>query len=199
MLYLLDGTEFEHAKDYAGKTRDSYAKFNMSDIIYRKLELAAKTNELVHTQWLRGIGKTYELVMFAKLNGYAVIEPDALNADMIRRRETYGNILYPSCYSYEGSLIRNLVIDEGVSVYQIQELVDAGFTIITGFITPKKDTEKTFDESVTDTLKNEIEALTPKIQKARNKDEIGTYKNLILAYKEVLFLIHNAQNQTMKQ
>ncbi len=44
---------------------------------------------------------------------------------------------------------------------------------------------------VKETLEHELQALEPKIQKARENRDYGTYKNLILAYKEVLNLLVN--------
>ena len=48
---------------------------------------------------------------------------------------------------------------------------------------------------ILDTLFNEINCLMPKIAKARENEEFGTYKNLILAYKEVLLLINDTYKQ----
>ncbi|MDD2627027.1 MAG: hypothetical protein PHI87_05725 [Candidatus Methanomethylophilus sp.] len=48
---------------------------------------------------------------------------------------------------------------------------------------------------VLNTLRNEIKCLVPKIEKARENEDYGTYKNLILAYKEVLLLINDTHKQ----
>ena len=42
-------------------------------------------------------------------------------------------------------------------------------------------------------LKNEQVLLLEKVRKAREEDNIGTYKNLILALKEVTYLIQNEE------
>ena len=190
MIYLLDGSEFE-PELYCGNgsIKRILADFKMSDIIYDKLQLASQTNELIHTQWLRGIGKTYELVQFAKVNEYAVLEPMNIGAEAIREKENYRRIYSNIKTLKEQTDIKNIVIDEGVT--NLQELKDAGFNIITGFYTPKKESEMSFQEKVLNTLKNEIEALTPKIQQTRENRDYGTYKNLINAYREVLNLIRD--------
>lgn len=190
MIYLLDGTEFE-PELYCGNgsIKRILADFKMSDIIYDKLKLASQTNELIHTQWLRGIGKTYELVQFAKVNGYAVIEPMNTGAEAIKEREKY-EYIYSNINSLRGcTTIKNIIIDEGVT--NLQEIKDAGFNIITGFYTPKKESGMSFSEKVLNALKNEIEALTPKLQQTRENRDYGTYKNLINAYREVLNLIRD--------
>lgn len=188
MIYLLDGIEFKPKEiDYQGKPKDIYADFNMSKIIYNKLKLASETNELIHTQWLRGLGKTYELVQYAKRNNLVVLEPGKMQAKEISEREQYDKI-YPSDIRYLKSLnIKYVAIDEYVN--NIQELRDAKITIVTGFYTPKKEDEKPFYKKVIQTLQNEIEALTPKLQQTRENRDYGTYKNLINAYREVLNLL----------
>lgn len=187
MIYLLDGTEFKPELNSTGKTKHISADFSMSEIIYYKIKLASQTNELVHTQWLRNIGKTHELVEFAKLYNYIVIEPMNIGAEAIREREKYKEI-YSNINSLRGCTnIKDVVIDEGVT--NIQELKDAGFNIITGFYTPKKEDDMSFDEKIIKTLRNEIEALTPKLQQTRENRDFGTYKNLINAYREVLNLL----------
>ena len=195
MIYLLDGNnEFQPILYNTGKIKDIFANFNMSNVIYDKLKTASQKHELIHTQWLRGIGKTYELVCFAKEYGYAVLEPTKIVAEEIRKKENYEGV-YSSktIYSLKGCKAnrdvfnKNVVIDEGVT--NIQEIKDAGFNIITGFYTPKKEDESTFNEKVLGTLVNEIEALTPKLEKYRVSEDYGTYKNLINAYGEILSLM----------
>jgi len=53
-----------------------------------------------------------------------------------------------------------------------------------------KNTDKPTVNIILNTLYNEINCLIPKIAKARENEDFGTYKNLILAYKEVLLLIN---------
>jgi len=58
-----------------------------------------------------------------------------------------------------------------------------------------KNTDRTIEFRILDTLYNEINCLTPKIIKTRENEEYGTYKNLILSYKEVLALINEVKKQ----
>jgi len=53
--------------------------------------------------------------------------------------------------------------------------------------TPKNE----FKDKVINTLKGEIDALTPKLKQTREDRDYGTYKNLINAYKEVLNLLND--------
>lgn len=201
MIYLLEGYEFNPSNvveflDTYKNIMTCYANFTMKKTIQNKLKLASQTNELIHTQWLRGIGKTHELIKFAKVNEYTVIENTHSQAQLIRERECYKEI-----YDSDVKLLkclkinRNIVIDEGVT--NIQELKDEEFNIITGFYTPKKENEMTFNERVIKTLVNEIEALTPKLQQTRENKDYGTYKNLINAYREVLNLMQSHMKDTM--
>jgi len=48
-----------------------------------------------------------------------------------------------------------------------------------------------FQDNVINTLKGEIEALTPKLKQTREDRDYGTYKNLINAYREVLNLLND--------
>jgi len=48
-----------------------------------------------------------------------------------------------------------------------------------------------FRSKVTQTLLREIELLTPKLEKYRESEDYGTYKNLINAYREILNLIQS--------
>lgn len=51
-----------------------------------------------------------------------------------------------------------------------------------------KTDEVSFNEQIIINLAHELDSLTTKIQTTRNNNEFGTYKNLVLAYKEVLAL-----------
>lgn len=186
MIYLLDWKDFEPIIENKGyiKMKGFKLKANIGEIIYNKLQLAAQKNEFIHTQWLRCIGKTYELIRFARRNNYVVLHPQA---NEIKEKYKYNFIYEPNINKLRGIDNLNVVIDEGIK--NIKELKDAGFNIITGYYTPKEENNKSFSELVIDNLKNEIESLTFKIQKVRENHDFGTYKNLILAYKEVLNLI----------
>ena len=191
MIYLLDGTEFTLELNWSGKAKYMSADFSMSNLIADKLKLASQTNELIHTQWLRGIGKTHMLIEFARMHGYLVVEPFGIGVDAIIERENYDDIYSNSISILRGKENKNIIIDEGVT--NLQELRDAGFNIITGYLTRKKEDNNPipFKEKVMKTLVDEIDALTPKLQKTRENKDYGTYKNLINAYREILNLIQN--------
>jgi len=204
MIYLLDGLEFNIANvvevlDTYKNVITHYSGFNMQQTILDKLLEGIKTNQLIHTQWLRGIGKTHILIALAKEANCIVLEPNATVASAISKRENYSKIFPASIDFLRGSTLNNygykyskddpleVVVDEGVT--NIQEIEDAGFKVITGFYTPKKEDDMSFNEKVTKTLMNEIDALTPKLQQTRESKDYGTYKNLINAYREVLNLM----------
>jgi hypothetical protein len=156
------------------------------------LELGARLGVLINTHSMRGIGKTTALIEFAKKNDYLVVH---LNASILSKEFNYKKIWNPNVLvstNHQGMTNKNIVIDEGVT--NLQELKDAGFNIITGFYTSITNEEKSFDETIIDNLKNELVSLTTKIQKTRENHDFGTYKNLILAYKEVLGLYKECVN-----
>lgn len=163
-----------------------YVSIDFSDLLLRTLEEGSKKKELINTQNLRGIGKTYELIEFAKVNDYVVILANRNLALDRKTKQEYDNIYSNDINSISGIQNKNIVIDEGVT--NIQELKDAGFNIVTGYYTEGVDSikEKTFDQLVIETLKMEAIVLYEKIKQTREREDYITYKNLILAYKEVL-------------
>ena len=50
------------------------------------------------------------------------------------------------------------------------------------------------EDSILDTLQHELLSLKDKIESARKKEDYGTYKNLILAFKEVVHLVHEEED-----
>lgn len=52
-----------------------------------------------------------------------------------------------------------------------------------------------FYGEIIDNLKKELDILALKIKKARENNNFGTYKNLILAYKEILELYKDLANE----
>jgi hypothetical protein len=155
-------------------------KVNLGEL----LKLGARLGILINTHSMRGVGKTKTLIQFAKEHDYLVAHP---SADYIRKEFDYEKIVNPYVLiQQQGLKNKNVVIDTGV--YNLKEIKDAGFNIVTGFCNFKSENIKSFDESIVDNLKSELESLTIKIQKTRENHDFGTYKNLILAYKEVLGL-----------
>ena len=52
------------------------------------------------------------------------------------------------------------------------------------------------EDSILSTLQHELMELKEKIESARKREDYGTYKNLILAFKEVIHLIHEEEEKT---
>jgi len=209
MIYLLEGNEFnpyniiEFLDSYQNKIT-YYNGFNMQKIIMEKLIEGVKKNQLIHTQWLRGIGKTHILIKLAKETNCIVLEPNETVVSTVTKRENYSKIFSASIDFLKGDTLKKygyqynkdnpleVLVDEGVT--NIQAIEDIGFKVITGFYTPKKEEELSFNEKVLNTLTNEIEALTPKLQLTRENRDYGTYKNLINAYREVLNIMRYFPN-----
>ena len=63
-----------------------------ADLLMRKLEEGKDKKELVYTQNMRNIGKTYTLVEFAKKYDYTVIVNDLRLACKLRKDYNYDNI-----------------------------------------------------------------------------------------------------------
>ena len=199
MIYLLDEINLLTQLNSLGKIKSKIINIDTGELILDRLEVASQTKELIHTQWLRGIGKTHGLVKFAKKYGYIIFHP---NATQIIEEEGYKYIYgwYEVHNAKRETDIRNVVIDEGFSDSQIMTIKEHGFKIITGFYTCSKiKDERPFSEKVLETLVGEIEELTPKLEKLRKSEDYGTYRNLINAYKEILGLIQNhIQNYDIK-
>ncbi len=58
-------------------------------------------------------------------------------------------------------------------------------------LTNKKEEPLKFD--IMDNLKEELKCLTKKIKQERESENFGTYKNLILAYKEILMILKSLE------
>ncbi len=81
------------------------------------------------------------------------------------------------------------VVDKNKMMYKgIPVVIDDSIQVLDECNLVYKKLNKEFYEVIKDNLKNEIEELNKKINIHREKGDFGTYKNLILAYKEVLGL-----------
>jgi len=163
----------------------------------RKLEQGAKQRKIINVSNLRNIGKTYALLKFSKYNNYICLHN-------VYEYPSYGNYIVFENYLNENNKIlqkhyqftqkqlyqNKYVIDEDCIKDSIYKL---NLNIVTGYRHQNK-FENNFSESVIETLKNEIECLIPKIKKARESNEVNTYKNLIIAFTEVLDLIKNYES-----
>lgn len=167
------------------------------NLLMRKLEQGAKQRKIINVSNLRNIGKTYALLKFSKYNNYICLHN-------VYEYPSYGNYIVFENYLNENNKIlqkhyqftqkqlyqNKYVIDEDCIKDSIYKL---NLNIVTGYRHQNK-FENNFSESVIETLKNEIECLIPKIKKARESNEVNTYKNLIIAFKEVLDLIKNYES-----
>jgi hypothetical protein len=164
--------------------------------------------ELIYTQELRGIGKTYSLVRFAKDRGFVVIEPNKARAEDLRKTYNYKNI-----YGVEDMNLRKMqvcVVDEGINIEKL--LNDMECTILTGFsdikginlkktafrselIKNSSNKELSFKEKTIETLKEEAELLDKARRKALSAGNNSDYKLLIDNYKKVINLIQELEEE----
>lgn len=119
-------------QDYTVSKRDGDSlilEANMDVMLQNRLTQGQQEGKLIDTKNFRAIGKTYNLIKFAKTHGYAVIEPH----DASYFRELYR---YDEIYN-QGNILRGMrnngfVIDEGVDINRVKN--ELGFNIITGYI-----------------------------------------------------------------
>ncbi len=110
-------------------------EMNMTDILSFKLEQGREQNKLVDVTGFRRVGKTTELIKFAKNNDYAVILPNrGLVGDCVREYE-YLSIFSDSDLRLRNIKTRNCVVDENVNISRIKN--EFGLNIITGYINKK--------------------------------------------------------------
>jgi hypothetical protein len=171
----------------------------MKTLLIAELEKAKNDGVLLYTNELRGIGKTTALVDFAKKYDYGVVLITGTpNLNNLKKELNYKKIYRAYDLLDEEQKIffrgieKNIVIDEGINYEEINKLERLGFNIITGFT---RQLNKPFGKEVIATLKNEVRQLTKKIEIARLQNDVGTYKNLITAYGEILRLIEVTQDK----
>lgn len=171
------------------ENKNDYEMFE--NILMNKLEQGAKEHKLVNVDYFRNIGKSYTLARFADKHNYIFV------TSIYKQDDNKYHVFYYSLVDnqvkcneqfYDSKTIskNNFVVDENFSCPEVDDKIN----IITGYCHKDK-FEEYFNGAVDDTLKNEIKCLVPKIESARKADNIGTYKNLILAFKEVLELLDN--------
>jgi hypothetical protein len=151
------------------------------------LERGQTLGVLINTHQFRSIGKTYSLIEYARKNNSIVVIPNKLVLQYFINQYHYNNIVEVSCISIMGNN-NGYVLDEGINIQAFKKMYPNA-KILTGWFDSIANKEvETFEEQVIYNLKNEIELLTSKIKITRENHDFGTYKNLILAYKEVLGL-----------
>lgn len=105
---------------------------NTSKLLSRKLS-PSLTGEgtLINVKGFRGIGKTYELIKFAKHWNYIVVVPNEFMANEFRKEYDYNYIYSQKSNLLNGIELKDCVVDEGVDIEKIKEL---GLNIVTGYI-----------------------------------------------------------------
>ena len=176
---------------------DFISIYDFRKLLACQLEKGKEKLSLVNIQNLRAIGKTYSLVEFAKRYDYAVIVYQ--NAELFRRVDKCN---YPKIYNLRdmtvrlGKISNNIVIDECITADNIIYLQSLGYNIITGYCGGNWSNEKNnlvkeqFNTKVVATLTEEANILYEKIKKIREKEDYGTYKNLIIAYRDIVDMIN---------
>jgi hypothetical protein len=165
------------------------------DSLQKLLEKGKDLGVFIATHQFRGIGKTHALIEFARKNNFIIIIPNKLVLQDLKEQYKYNNIVEPSCVSIFGKS-NGYVLDEGINIQTLRKMYP-DINVVTGWFDSfsNKENVKTFNENVTDNLKNELESLTTLVKRARENGDFGTYKNLILAYKEVLGLYKELTNE----
>jgi hypothetical protein len=175
MIEILEGNDF--INDYGFQAE-------ITKIIKSKLEQAENENTFIITKGVRNIGKTYALMEYAYEQGYYVVVSTNNLANLLKEKYPYNEIV--SQHSTDKEIIR-AVCDENVDIDLCKK---NNINVLTGYLNnydSNKNSEN-FEDDIVNVLKNELKCLNSKITKSRENEEFGIYKNLILAYKEVLTL-----------
>jgi hypothetical protein len=171
---------------------------NLQTALYNMLNKGLKNNELIFTNGLRAIGKTFTLRKFALDNNLAIVLTDYKWTNPNYEYREKINVFKPSDIPTLNIKGIKYVIDE----MSEEDYKKYDVKAVTGFVNfdldKTENNKPTIDDFVTKTLAIEIQELTPKIQKARINNDIGTYKNLIKAYTEVLSLYNSARNDKFR-
>lgn len=151
-----------------GGSSDNITLFkSFNDIIKDKLDKGLISQNLINTQDLRGIGKTYQLIEFAKKHNYIVVVATFTIAKNLREKYKYNKI-----YSSVDKDIRDkdVIIDELVDINQIEKEMNC--KIITGFITSHDKEKYIMEESKELNTKNEL-SFTDKIIEGLKTDALS--------------------------
>jgi len=127
--------------------------------ITERLEEGAKSHSLIYTNNLKEIGKTYDLIKFAKKHGYGVLVSSLSQVEEYIEKYKYENI---NCCS-KGLSITNqkYVIEEGVTVGE--SFYDGN--IITGFTNIKPvDKETNYPDQILKSLKKDALRLSQRLE-----------------------------------
>lgn len=172
---------------------------NFNNLVKDKLFKGFINNKLINTQGLRGIGKTYQLINFAKEHNYIVVVGTSTIALEFRKKYNYEKI-----YGQNDTIIRDkeVVIDELVDIQKLKNEYDC--KIITGYIIYQdeikyildksknnlKETEINLDldDEIIQSLKKDIKSLLSKLETSLNNSNDSNYKMLINNLRETVAL-----------
>ena len=204
-INLLNHKDFKAKTNENGQITDVIFSSGMGNLIYSKLKEGGENKKLVYTQDLRVIGKTYQLIKYAKSYGYNVVVATDFVANSLQKEYNYENIYRQDDIKLR--TMKKLVIDEGVTLYgnsidMIQEK-----NIITGFtnmVTISVE-EISLREKAIQALKIDIDSLLNKLKVSLDNNNFSNYKMLINNLKDTIELMNtlehpektNVQNYTM--
>src|SRR5690606_14632460 len=107
-------------------------KVNMSELLNNRLEQGRKGNKLINVTGFRGIGKTHQLINFAKQNDYIVIVKCGDFRDL-RKEYNYEKIHNQYDRNLKGKYaIKDCVVDECVDINWVKDQLE--LNVITGYI-----------------------------------------------------------------
>lgn len=107
-------------------------KLDMTNILRNKLRQGKEQNKLINVAGFRCIGKTTELINFAKKNGYAAIVSNKELAEDCVRKYEYLSIYCLSDLRPRRFTTRNCVVDEGVDIDRVKN--DLELNVIAGYV-----------------------------------------------------------------
>lgn len=169
---------------------DDNGRRNFNKTLDKMLEKSNLEEDLVYIDSFRGFGFTEALVRFAKSNNLPLIVSSQLQANNLITEHNYKNIFSKNHNSLKGTINKwnKCLIDSCINIENLpSDVIYIGFTnLINNFINNDKNV-KTL--SAKELLLDELKSLGEKIQKTRLDGDVGTYKNLIIAYRGVLELL----------
>lgn len=174
---------------------------NMDDynkVLKETLKDCSVLGTLINIRGFKNIGKSTILVQFAKENKHLIVVPNKTIAEQFRKQFNYYSIF--SQDDLKGRLITSVVFDEGVDLDKLideNQSRDKEFKIITGYINIPNclnDDDRNnmiFKQTIIYNLEKEILALGSKINYVREQSNAAEYRNLIQAYKDVVYLYND--------
>jgi len=151
--------------------------------IMERLEEGAKSHSLIYTDNMRGIGKSFNLVEFARKYGHTVLVKTLSQVKIYRKEYNYENIDY-----YGDHLMgtcKKYVIDEGIVLDG--SILDSD--IITGFTNKQSvivNKEDTYPGKVIESLRKDALKLSHRL---RSNGLDSDYKMLITNLKSTMELV----------